>query len=104
MGRKSVPIETFLRMMYLKYRYRLGYESLCREVADSISWQRFCHVPPFSHVPDHSTLKKTAKGCGKEAVEQLNEALLEKAANNKVLKTGRLRADATVTVSSYCLS
>lgn len=32
-------------MMYLKYRYRLGYESLCREVSDSISWQRFCRVP-----------------------------------------------------------
>ena len=43
-GRKSVPVETFLRMMYLKYRHRIGYESLCREVADSISWQRFCRL------------------------------------------------------------
>jgi IS5 family transposase len=32
-ARKPVPMETFLRLMYLKYRYRLGYESLCREVA-----------------------------------------------------------------------
>jgi transposase, IS5 family len=24
--------------MFLKFRYRLGYELLCREVADSISW------------------------------------------------------------------
>jgi IS5 family transposase len=53
-------------------------------------------VPLFSRAPDHSTLKKTAKRCGKEAVEQLNEALLEKAANNKVLKANRLRADTTV--------
>jgi IS5 family transposase len=31
-GRRSIPIETFLRLMYLKYRYRPGFETLCREV------------------------------------------------------------------------
>jgi IS5 family transposase len=45
LGRPSVPIETYLRLMFLKYRYRLGFEPLCREVADSISWQRFARVP-----------------------------------------------------------
>ena len=44
-GRRSVPVETFLRLMYLKYRYRVGFESLCREVTDSVSWLRFCRVP-----------------------------------------------------------
>jgi IS5 family transposase len=34
-GRPSTPMETYLRMMFLKFRYRLGYESLCREVSDS---------------------------------------------------------------------
>jgi IS5 family transposase len=34
MGRPSIPVETYLRLMFLKFRYRLGYESLCREVAD----------------------------------------------------------------------
>ena len=43
-GRPSIPIETYLRMMFLKYRYRLGFESLCAEVADSISWTRFCRI------------------------------------------------------------
>jgi IS5 family transposase len=41
-GRPSIPIETYLRMMFLKHRYKLGYETLCREVADSLSWSRFC--------------------------------------------------------------
>lgn len=31
-GRPSIPIETYLRMMFLKYRYRLGYEP--REMAE----------------------------------------------------------------------
>jgi Transposase and inactivated derivatives, IS5 family len=39
-GRPSIPIETYLRLMFLKFRYRLDYETLCREVSDSISWQR----------------------------------------------------------------
>jgi len=34
-GRPSLPIQTYLRLMFLKFRYRLGYESLCREVGDS---------------------------------------------------------------------
>ncbi len=40
-GRPSIPIETYLRLMFLKFRYRLGYEAVCAEVADSISWRRF---------------------------------------------------------------
>jgi hypothetical protein len=44
-GRPSIPVESYLWLMFLKFRYRLGYESLCREVADSISWQRFCRIP-----------------------------------------------------------
>jgi len=35
-GRPTTAIETYLRLMYLKHRYGLGYETLCREVADSL--------------------------------------------------------------------
>jgi IS5 family transposase len=96
LGRPSIPMETFLRMMFLKYRYRLGFESLCAEVTDSVSWSRFCRIPLGGSVPDHSTLKKLAKRCGPTAIGELNEALLTKAAHNKVLKTDRVRADTTV--------
>ena len=44
LGRPSIPIETYLRMMFLKFRYRLGFETLCREVTDSLSWRRFCRI------------------------------------------------------------
>ena len=37
LGRPSIPMETYLRLMFLKYRYKLGFEPLCREVADSIT-------------------------------------------------------------------
>jgi IS5 family transposase len=35
-GRPTIPVETYLRLMYLKHRYGLGYETLCKEVADSL--------------------------------------------------------------------
>ena len=96
LGRPSLPIETYLRLMFLKYRYRLGFEPLCREVADSISWQRFCRIPLGVAVPHPTTLMKITTRCGTSAVEGLNEALLAKAAQAKVLKTNKLRADTTV--------
>ncbi len=96
LGRPSVPIETYLRLMFLKYRYRLGFESLCREVADSISWQRFCRIPLGGSTPHPSTLMKITSRCGAGAVDGLNDALLAKAAAAKVLRTNRVRADTTV--------
>jgi len=96
LGRPSVPIETYLRLMFLKYRYRLGFEPLCREVADSISWQRFCRIPLGVSVPHPTTLMKITTRCGSSAVDGLNEALLARALAAKVLKTNRVRADTTV--------
>jgi transposase, IS5 family len=95
-GRPSTPMETYLRLMFLKFRYRLGYESLCREVSDSITWRRFCRIPLDGVVPHPTTLMKLTTRCGSVAVEGLNEALLVKAAQAKLLRTNRLRADTTV--------
>jgi len=96
MGRPSIPIETYLRMMFLKYRYRLGFEPLCREVSDSIAWRRFCRIPLDEEVPHPTTLMKITSRCGEEAVAGLNEALLAKAAEAKVIRTDKVRADTTV--------
>jgi IS5 family transposase len=99
-GRPSIPIETYLRMMFLKFRYRLGYELLCREVADSISWQRFCRIPLGGQVPHPTTLVKLTRRVGPAAVEQLNQVLLAKAATHKVLRTHKVRADTTVVAAN----
>jgi IS5 family transposase len=89
-------MEVYLRLMFLKFRYRLGYESLCREVGDSITWRRFCRIPLEGRVPHPTTLMKLTTHCGAAAVDACNEALLAKAAAAKLLRTGRLRADTTV--------
>jgi IS5 family transposase len=96
MGRPSTPMETYLRLMFLKFRYRLGYESLCREVSDSITWRRFCRISLDARVPHPTTLMKLTTRCGSAAVDGLNETLLAKAADAKLLRTSRVRADTTV--------
>jgi IS5 family transposase len=96
LGRPSIPLETYLRLMFLKYRYHLGFERLCAEAADSIGWQRFCRIPLGGSVPHPTTLMKTTSRCGQAAVDALNEVLLAKAVEAKVLRVGRLRADTTV--------
>ena len=100
LGRPSTPVECYLRLMFLKFRHRLGYESLCAEVSDSISWRRFCRIGLDSRVPHPTTLMKLTARCGEAAVAGLNEALWARAAGNKLLRTARVRADTTVTVSS----
>jgi transposase, IS5 family len=96
LGRPSTPIECYLRLMFLKFRYRLGYESLCAEVSDSISWRRFCRIGLDAKVPHPTTLMKLTTRCGEAAVTGLNEALLARAAGQKLLRTARVRADTTV--------
>src|SRR3954451_17006498 len=99
-GRPSTPMETYLRLMFLKSRYRLGYESLCREVSDSITWRQFCRIGIDQPVPHPTTLMKLTTRCGSAAVDGLNEALLAKAVEAKVLRCTRTRVDTTVVPSN----
>lgn len=84
-------METYLRLMFLKVRYRLGYESLC-QVADSISWQRFARIPLGIRVPHPTTLMKITTRCGDAAVAGLKEALLAKAAAKIARTVERIKA------------
>jgi IS5 family transposase len=96
LGRPSVPIDTLLRLLYLKHRYQLGFESLCREVSDSIGWRRFCRIGLDRPVPHPTTLVKLVGRAGPEVIEQLNTALVAKLAAGKLLRARKLRVDTTV--------
>jgi IS5 family transposase len=95
-GRPTIPIETYLRLAYLKHRYDLGWETLCREVSDSFTWRRFCRIALDGRVPDPSTLMKLTKRLGPELLDELNAELLSLAVERKVLRSRRLRVDTTV--------
>ena len=89
------PEFVFLRLMFLKFRYRLGYESLCAEVSDSISWRRFCRIPLDGKVATDDADKAdhpVREGGGGRA----ERGAAAKAAGVKLLRTARVRADTTV--------
>jgi len=97
MGRPTIPIATYLRMMYLKRRYELGYETLVREVKDSLTWRRFCRLSLEGRVPDDTTLIKLSRKYGDDTLRDLNDALVLKLKEKKVIRGRKFRMDTTVT-------
>ena len=71
-------------------------------MGDSITWRRFCRIALDGAVPHPTTLMKLTTRCGSTAVEGLNEALLAKAVEAKMLRTNRVRADTTVIPANVC--
>ena len=94
-GRPTIPIDSYLRLMYLKHRHGLGYETLVKEVADSLSWRRFCRIALDKAPPHPTTLMKLTRRFGPEVVQELNAALLVRAVEGKLLRGRRLRVDTT---------
>jgi len=96
LGRPTIPVATYLRMMYLKHRYNLGYETLVKEVKDSFTWRRFCHLSLEDSVPDDTTLLKLTHKYGEDTLRSLNNALVGKLKEEKVIRGRKLRMDTTV--------
>jgi len=99
MGRPTTAVATYLRLMYLKHRYGLGYEVLVKEVSDSLAWRRFCHLSLDDRVPDSTTLIKLTHKYGEGTVQALNDALVLKLKEGKVIRGRKLRIDTTVVES-----
>jgi IS5 family transposase len=95
-GRYTIPMETYLRLMFLKMRYQLGYETLVAEVTDSVSWRRFCRISLSGPVPDASTLIKLTNGRCKGLAQEVHDALVKKLTEKKLLRGRKVRVDTTV--------
>ena len=95
-GRPTIAMETFIRLMVLKQRYRWGYRTLVAEVSDSIHLRRFCRISLSERVPDESTVRKLTRRIGAETVAELTRALIVKATREKRFRPRAVRIDSTV--------
>ena len=95
-GRPSLAMETYVRLMVLKHRCGWGYETLMREVSDSIHLRRFCRLGLTERVPDESTVRKLTRRLGPEVVHQLSRELIGKARREKRFRPRAARIDSTV--------
>jgi transposase, IS5 family len=96
-GRPTIAMETYIRLMALKQRYRWGYRTLVAEVSDSIHLRRFCRISLSERVPDESTVRKLTRRIGAETVSELTRALIVKATREKRFRPRAVRVDSTVT-------
>ena len=95
-GRPTIAMETYIRLMVLKARYRWGYRSLVAEVSDSIHLRRFCRIALSERVPDESTVRKLTRRIGAETVNELTRSLIESAVRQKRFRPRAVRIDSTV--------
>ena len=99
-GRGSVPIRPYIRLMVLKYSNEWGYETLEAKVNDSITLKKFCRIPLDKKAPHSTTLIKLNKKYGEDIIKQLNKLLMEKLTERKIIRGRKLRVDTTVVESN----
>jgi IS5 family transposase len=95
-GRPTIPMGSFVRLMVVKQRTGWGYETLVREVSDSLHLRRFCLLPLTQRVPDESTVRKLVRRLGPEVVAELTRAVIGKAQRETRFRGRAVRIDATV--------
>jgi transposase, IS5 family len=95
-GRPTIAMAAFVRLMVVKQRTGWGYETLVREVSDSLHLRRFCLIGIDQRVPDESTVRKLARRLGSGVVEQITRLGIAKARREARFRARAARVDSTV--------
>ena len=95
-GRPSIPMVTYVRLMALKHRSGWGYERLVRQVADSFHLRRFCRISILDEMPDESTVRKLTRRLGPELVDDLTREVVKLAVKERGFRVRAMRCDSTV--------
>ena len=74
-GRPTISMATYVRLMVIKQRAGWGYETLVREVSDSVHLRRFSLVALGERVPDESTVRKLTRRLSAEVVNELTRCV-----------------------------
>ena len=95
-GRPTISMATYVRLMVIKQRTGWGYETLMREVSDSIHLRRFCVIALGERVPDESTVRKLTRRLGAGVVDEITRVVIETARREKRFRPRAVRIDSTV--------
>ena len=95
-GRPSIAMDVYVRLMIVKARTGWGYETLVREVSDSLHLRRFCLIALGERVPHESTVRKLTRRLGGEVVEDLTRFVIAKAQRETRFRARAVRIDSTV--------
>jgi hypothetical protein len=95
MGAPGTPMDVYVRLLFLKFRYGLSYEEVDQEVRERIPYRFFCHLSLMDDVPDSTTLIKLNQRLGEERIRQLNKRLVKFLVKMRKIKPRRIRIDST---------
>jgi IS5 family transposase len=95
-GRPTIPMASFVRLLVVKQRTGWGYQTLVREVSDSLHLRRFCLLALTQRVPDESTVRKLVRRLGPETVDELTRVVIGKARRETRFAARAVRIDSTV--------
>jgi hypothetical protein len=93
-GRRGVPVATYLRLMYLRRKHRLGYDALVDAVSASVPWRSFCGIGCQDRVPSPSTLAGLTQKYGEETLRELHALVSEDLREWKITRRSRAAAGA----------
>ena len=95
-GRPTIAMDVYVRLMVVKHRTGWGYETLVREVSDSLHLRRFCLIALGERVPHESTVRKLTRRLGGAVVEELTRCAISKAQRETRFRARAVRIDSTV--------
>ena len=95
-GRPSMPIDQYVRLMVVKTRIGWGYETLVREVSDSLHLRRFCRIALTARVPDESTIRKLTRRLGADVVDEITRLVIGRELRERRFVARAMRVDSTV--------
>jgi transposase, IS5 family len=96
-GRPTIPMAVFIRLVVVKQRSGWGYETLVREVSDSLHLRRFCQIALVERVPDESTVRKLVRRLGPEVIDEICRVVIAAATTGERRFVARAaRIDSTV--------
>jgi len=95
-GRPTIAMPSLVRLMVVKQRTGWGYETLVREVSDSLHLRRFCLIGIDQRLPDESTVRKLVRRLGPEVVEEITRVVIAKATRETRFRARAARVDSTV--------
>jgi len=95
-GRPTIPMAIYVRLMVVKYRTGWGYETLVREVSDSLHLRRFCLLALHHRTPHESTVRKLTRRLGSQVVDDLIRGLIRQSLRERRFRPRAMRVDSTV--------
>src|SRR3954454_19829142 len=95
-GRPTIAMASFVRLMVVKQRCGWGYETLVREVSDSLHLRRFCLISLTERAPEESTVRKLVRRLGPDVVDEITRVVIGKAQRETRFIARAARIDSTV--------